>query len=82
MDSSIASIIVAIFAFLGTIFGSYIANKKSQALIAYRLQELENKVNKHNCLVERTYKLEEHEAVIDEQIKAVNQRISDLERGS
>lgn len=38
------------------------------------------KVDKHNTVIERTYKLEETQAVIQEQIKVVNHRISDLER--
>lgn len=38
--------------------GVYFANRKSSALIAYRLQKLEEKVDKHNQVVERTFKLE------------------------
>jgi hypothetical protein len=38
--------------------GVYFANRKSSALIEYRLKELEKKVDKHNQVVERTYKLE------------------------
>lgn len=53
---------------------------KSAALIAYRLEQLEAKVNKHNEVIERTYKLEQHEAVVDEQIKVANHRINDLEK--
>lgn len=48
-------------------------------LIEYKLDELSKRVNKHNNLVERTYKLEQHEAVIQEQIKVANHRIDDLE---
>lgn len=73
------SVIIAIIAFLGTISGAYFANRKSGALIAYRLEQLEGKVNKHNNLVERTYKLEERCTVQDEKIKVANRRISDLE---
>lgn len=50
------------------------------ALIEYKLNELSNRVNKHNNLVERTYALEQHEAVIEEQVKVVNHRIDDLEQ--
>lgn len=41
-----------------SLMGVYIANRKSSALIAYRLAELEKKVDKHNQVVERTYILE------------------------
>lgn len=50
------------------------------ALIEYKLDELSKRVNKHNNLVERTYALEQHEAVIEEQVKVANHRIDDLER--
>lgn len=50
------------------------------ALIEYKLNELSNRVNKHNNLVERTYALEQHEAVIEEQVKVANHRIDDLEQ--
>ena len=62
------AVIVAILSLVGTLCGAYFANKKSSALIAYRLEELEKKVNKHNSLIERTYKLEQTEAVLAEKI--------------
>ena len=34
------------------------SNRKQAALVAYRLEKLEAKVDKHNNLVERMYKLE------------------------
>lgn len=73
------AIIVAILSLGGTLAGSYFSNRKSQVLIAYRLEQLEDKVNKHNNLIERTYKLEELTAVQDEQIRVANHRIQDLE---
>ncbi len=74
------AIIVAVLGLVGTLAGSYFANRKSTALVIYRLEQLEQKVSKHNNLVERTYKLEEHLAVVDESIKVANHRIADLER--
>jgi type VI protein secretion system component VasK len=74
-----SAIIVAAMALVGTMSGSYFANRKYAALIAYRLEELEKKVAKHNSLVERTYKLEQDFAVIDEKVKVANNRIKDLE---
>ena len=74
------TVLVAILSLVGTLAGAYIANRKSIALIIYRLEQLENKVNKHNQVIDRTYKLEEHEAVMQEQIRVANHRIEDLER--
>ena len=73
------SIIVAVLALVGTLAGTYFANRKSSALIAYRLEELEKKVQAHNNLVERTYKLEERTELQEEKIKVANHRIDDLE---
>lgn len=48
---------------------SVIQNKKQSALVQYRLGELEKKVDKHNNLVERMYKVEQEIAVIKEELK-------------
>ena len=77
MDYS--SIIVGVLALAGTLIGSMMANSKTQALVTYRIQQLEDKVNKHNNLVERMYKMEEKQMVMEEQIKVANHRISELE---
>lgn len=75
------SIVVAFLACIGTASGSLYGIRKSTSLIEYRLQMLENKVDKHNCLVERTYKLEESIKIHDEKLKVSNHRIDDLEAG-
>lgn len=54
--------------------------EKRDALQAYRIEQLEKKVDKHNNLVERTYHLEESVALAKEQIKVANHRIEDLEK--
>ena len=73
------TIIVAALALVGTLAGTYFANRKSAALIAYRLEELEKRVQAHNNLVERTYRLEERTELQEEKIKVANHRIDDLE---
>ncbi len=73
------AVIVAVLGFLGTLTGAYFANKRSGALIAYRLEALEKKVDRHNTVIERTYELERRADVAAEQIRSVNHRISDLE---
>ena len=74
------AIVVAVLGLVGTLAGSYLANRKSAALVAYRLEQLEQKVNKHNNLIERTYALEESVALMDERVKVANHRIADLEK--
>lgn len=80
MTAEWATVAVGILSFFGTLMGAYFSNKKSQALIAYRIEQLERKVDKHNSVIERTFKLEEAEAVQNEQIKVINHRIEDLEK--
>ncbi len=73
------AVIVALLGFAGTLTGAYLANKKTSAVIAYRLEALEKKVDRHNSVVERTYELEKRAALTAEQIKVANHRIDDLE---
>ena len=54
-ETIIVALITAGFAFLGV----YMSNRKQAALVAYRLEKLEEKVDKHNSVVERMYRLEE-----------------------
>jgi len=75
----IVEIVIAVLALVGTLGGSYMSNKKTTALVAYRLEQLESKVNKHNEVIERTYRLEERVAIDEEKIRVANNRISDLE---
>lgn len=62
------SIMVAILSLLGTLIGSLGGIIASNKLVIYRIQELEKKVEKHNSVIDRVYKLEQHEAVIDEEL--------------
>mgnify|MGYP001073745925 FL=1 len=59
-------IIVALIASGGGFLGSLVGVIASSKLTTYRIQQLENKVEKHNTVIERTYKLEETEAVMQE----------------
>lgn len=58
MNEVIIAVISAVITGLFSLWGVYAANRKSQALIAYRLEQLEKKVDKHNSVVERTFILE------------------------
>ena len=81
-ETIIVALITGGLALFGTLGGSYLANRKSAAFIAYRLEQLEQKVQAHNNLIERTYKLEERTEIQEEKIKAVSHRIKDLERST
>ncbi len=66
-------IIVAMLSFLGTLCGAGLGVLASARLTAYRIQQLEKKVDKHNSFATRL-------PVVEEQIKVMNHRIEDLEK--
>lgn len=72
-------IITALIGLGGSALGSIIGIICNSKVTAYRLKELEKKVDKHNTVIDRTYKVESRLDVIDEEIKVANHRISDLE---
>ena len=74
-------VIVAMIASGGGLLGSAIGVIASARLTNYRIGQLEEKVNKHNNLIERTYKLEEQMEIEKECMKVANHRIDDLEQG-
>ncbi|MDD6728452.1 MAG: hypothetical protein PUE08_04435 [Eubacteriales bacterium] len=67
-------IIIAFISVLGTIVGSFGGIVTSSKMTSFRLEKLEEKVDKHNNFAERI-------PVVEEQIKVINHRIDDLERG-
>ena len=73
------SILVALITGGLSLLGVYLSNRKSAALIEYRLKELEKKQDKHNKVIDRTYALEDRANVLEERIKVANHRIDDLE---
>lgn len=75
-----SEIIVALLSMAGTAIGSISGVMAANKLTNYRIEQLEKKVDKHNTVIERTFKLEEAQAVLSEQIKVANHRIEDLEK--
>lgn len=72
-------IIVSIISLLGCVIGTFSGIVVSSKLTNYRIEQLEKKVDKHNQVIDRVYKLEQRDAVVDEELKVANHRISDLE---
>lgn len=54
--------------------------EKFQAVTNEKIDELSRRVEKHNNVVERVYKLEQDTAVQAEKIKVANNRLNDLEK--
>lgn len=74
------TIIIAIISLIGTLGGTFGGILTTSKLTNYRIEQLEKKVDRHNSIIERTYKLEENDKLLEEKIKVANHRLDDLER--
>ena len=82
METVIAAAITGIVTLGVCLVNNHYQAKETRNLIEYKLEELTRRVDKHNNVVERMYKLEQSSAVMDEQIKVANHRIDDLEKAN
>ncbi len=73
------TILLALMSLLGTLAGTLGGIITTSKLTNYRIEQLDKKVEKHNNLIERTFKLEERQSVTEQAIKVANHRIDDLE---
>ena len=71
-----ANFIIELFATIAPIIAVIGGNK----LTAYRIEQLEKKVDKHNSVVERMYAVEKRLEVDENRIKVSEHRLEDLEK--
>ena len=69
--------VASLFASLVGTFGGIITSTK---LTNYQINELKKRVDKHNNVIERTYKLEEHCKYIDERIEKLESEVENNEK--
>lgn len=69
------AIVVAGISLAGTLCGTWGGIMTANRLTAYRIEQLEKKVDKHNSVIERVFKLEERDAVMDERISNMEKEI-------
>ena len=74
------TIIIALISLLGTVLGTFGGIMTSNKLVIYRIQQLEAKVEKHNQVVERVFRLEDNDKLLESRINDANNRINDLAR--
>lgn len=67
------TVVVGLLSLAGTLVGTFGGIIASSKLTNYRIQKLEEKVDKHNSFAERI-------PVIEDRIKVANHRIDDLEK--
>ncbi len=68
------SIVVALIGGAVTLVGVVLSNSRSRAVMEVKIDELSRRVEKHNCLVERTYRLEQEMAVVRRDVDALEER--------
>lgn len=73
-------VIVALISLIGTLAGTFGGIVVSGKLTTYRIEQLEKKVEKHNSVIDRVYKLERSDAVRDEEMREMNARITNVEK--
>lgn len=60
--------LTGIFSLIASLVGTFGGIVTSTKLTNYQINELKKQVDKHNSVIERTFKLEEHSKYIDERI--------------
>ncbi len=69
------SIIVACITGFVTLIGVILSNSKSRAVMEVKLDALTEKVEKHNQVLERTYRLEQDMAVVQNDIENLTRKV-------
>ena len=68
-EAIIIAIISGLFASIPSVIANVSSNKKTTALMNYKIDELDKKVHEHNNLIDRTYKLESRVSILEEKTK-------------
>lgn len=57
-----------------TLVGMIASNSRSRAVMELKIDELTRRIEKHNCLIKRTYKLEQDMAMVRRDVDALEER--------
>mgnify|MGYP006393292177 FL=1 len=72
--------LTGIFSLLASLVGTFGGIITSAKLTNYQINELKKRVDKHNNVIERTFKLEEHCKYIDERIEKLESEVENHEK--
>lgn len=70
-----STVIVSLVSLAGTLIGTFGGIMTANRLTTYRLSQLEKKVEKHNSVMERTYKLEGRMTEAEHDIRDIKNKI-------
>ena len=65
---------------IASLVGTFAGIITSAKLTNYQINELKKRVDKHNNVIERTYRLEEHCKYIDERIEKLESEVENHEK--
>ena len=68
MEEIIIAVISGLCVAIPSLIATVSSNKKTTSLMMYRIEQLEKKQDKHNAIIERTFKLEEDVKLIKEEV--------------
>lgn len=67
-DTVMVAIISGLCVGVPSVFATMMSNNKANALMNYKIDELDKKVEKHNKVIERTFNLEKDLAVLKDEV--------------
>lgn len=70
-----SDILTGLFSFVASLVGTFGGIITSTNLTNYQIKELKKQVDKHNGVIERTYRLEEHSKYVDERITKLENEV-------
>ena len=73
-------LLTGVFSLIASLVGTFAGIITSAKLTNYQINELKKRVDKHNNVIERTYKLEEHCKYIDERIARLESEVENYEK--
>ena len=76
----IEEFLTGIFSLIASLVGTFGGIITSTKLTNYQINELKKRVDKHNNVIERTYKLEEHNKYVDERITRLENEVNNHEK--
>ena len=68
-ESIIIALISGLFVAIPSIIATITSNRKNYNLMTYRIDKLEEKVTKHNNLIDRMYKVEMRVTLLEDEMK-------------
>ena len=72
--------LTGVFSLIASLVGTFAGIITSARPTNYQINELKKRVDKHNNVIERTYKLEEHCKYVDERIDKLESEVENYEK--